>query len=79
MVFPDGSDSKKKKKSACSAGDLGWEDRLEGGLQPTPVLLPGEFYEQWSLVGCIPWGRKELDATEQLTLSLFPYIKCIFI
>ena len=70
---------KKKKKSACSAGDLGWEDRLEEGLQPTPVLLPVEFHDQRSLVGYIPWVRKELDATEQFTLSLFSYIRCIFI
>ena len=66
MVFPDGSDS--KKTSACSAGDLGWEDPLEEGMQPTPVFLPGEFHGQRSLVGYIPWGSKELDTTEQLTL-----------
>ena len=24
---------------------------------PTPVLLPGKFHGQWSLVGCSPWGR----------------------
>ena len=24
---------------------------------PTPVLLPGKFHEQRSLVGCSPWGR----------------------
>ena len=35
--------------------------------QPTPVFLPGESQGQRSLVGCSPWGRKELD-TEQLTL-----------
>ena len=33
---------------------------------PTPVLLPGKSYGQRSLVGCSPWGRKELDMTEQL-------------
>ena len=31
--------------------------------QPTPVLLPGDFHEQRSLVGYSPWGRKELDMT----------------
>ena len=36
--------------------------------QPTPVFLPGEFYEQRSLVGYSPWGHKELDTTEWLTL-----------
>ena len=38
--------------------------------QPTPVFLPGEFHEQKSLVGYSPLGRKELDVTEQLTLSI---------
>ena len=33
---------------------------------PTPVLLPGKPHGQRSLVGCSPWGRKELDTTEQL-------------
>ena len=35
--------------------------------QPTPVSLPGEFHGQRSLAGYRPWGRKELDTTEQLT------------
>ena len=39
--------------------------------QPTPVFLPGEFHRQRNLVGYIPWGSKESDTTEQLTLSLF--------
>ena len=34
---------------------------------PTPVLLPGEFLGQWSLVGYSPWGHKELDTTGQLS------------
>ena len=34
---------------------------------PTPVFLPGEFHGQRSLVGYIPWGRKELDTAEGLT------------
>ena len=32
----------------------------------TPVLLPGKSLERRSLVGCSPWGRKELDTTERL-------------
>ena len=32
--------------------------------QPTPVFLPGESQGRWSLVGCRPWGRRELDMTE---------------
>ena len=34
--------------------------------QPTPVFLPGESYEQRSLVGCSPWGRSESGTTERL-------------
>ena len=33
---------------------------------PTPVLLPGKSHGWRSLVGCSPWGRRELDTTEQL-------------
>ena len=32
---------------------------------PTPVFWPGEFHELYS-----PWGRKESDTTERLSLSL---------
>ena len=32
----------------------------------TSVLLPGKSHGWRSLVGCSPWGRKELDMTEQL-------------
>ena len=43
--------------------------RREG--QPTPVFLPGEFHGQRSLTGRSPWGHKEWDMTERLSLSLF--------
>ena len=43
---------------------LGQEDPLEEGMQPTPVLLPGESHGQRSLVGYSPWGRKELNTPE---------------
>ena len=33
---------------------------------PTPVFLPGKSHGQRILVGCSPWGCKELDTTEQL-------------
>ena len=39
--------------------------------QLTPVSLPGKSHEQKSLVCCSPWGLKESDMTEQLTLSVF--------
>ena len=43
--------------------------------QPTPVFLPGKFQGQRSLVGYIPWDRKESDMTEQLILSLFTFME----
>ena len=33
---------------------------------PTPVLLPRKSHGWRSLVGCSPWGRYKLDATERL-------------
>ena len=47
---------------------LGQEDPLE--MRMSPIFLPGEFYGQRSLVGYSPWGRKELDMTEQLKISV---------
>ena len=35
---------------------------------PIPVFMPGEFHGQRSLVGYIPWGHKELDMTDRLTV-----------
>ena len=66
MGFPGGSAG---KESAHNAGDLGsipglgrfpWRrERL-----PTLVFWPEEFHGLYS-----PWGRKELDTTQQLSLS----------
>ena len=36
--------------------------------QPTPVFLPGEFHGQRSMVAYSPWGRKESDTTQWVTL-----------
>ena len=46
---------------------LGQENPLEKGIQPTPVILPGESHGQRSLADCRPQDCKELDTTEQLT------------
>ena len=47
---------------------LGWEDPWRRKCQPTPVFLPGESHGQRILLGYSPWGHKESDMTEQLTL-----------
>ena len=72
MSFLGGSDG---KDSACSAGDQGLIPGLgrspgEGNGYPLTVFLPGESHGQRSLEGYSPWGSKESDMTEQLTLSL---------
>ena len=38
--------------------------------QSTPALLPGKPHGERSLAGYSPWGHKQLDMTEWLTLSL---------
>ena len=65
LGFPCGSAG---KESTCNAGDLG----LTPGLGrspwrrerlPTPVFWPGECHGLYS-----PWGCKELDMSERLSL-----------
>ena len=46
---------------------LGWEDPPEKERLPTQVFWPGESHGLYS-----PWGRKESDTTERLSLSTFP-------
>ena len=78
--FPDGSDG---KESPCNAGDLGIIPGLgrspgEGNSRlPAAVFWPGESHGQRSLAGYSPWGRKEWDRTEQLTLSLFGELRTV--
>ena len=57
------------KESACNAGDMGSVPGLgrspgEGNGKLTPVFLTRKSYGERSLVGCSPWGRKELDMAE---------------
>ena len=49
---------------------LGWEDLLEKGKLLTPVFWP-KFHGL-----CRPWGCKEWDTTERLSLSHF---RCIIV
>ena len=56
------------KESACNARHPGSIPGLvsqERERLPTPVFQPGEFPGLYS-----PWGRRELDTTEQLSLPL---------
>ena len=63
-----------KKKSACNAGDPGfdlWVGKIPWSRkwQPTPVFSPGESHGQRSLEGYSPWGHKESDRTERLSTA----------
>ena len=44
---------------------LDWKIHWRRDRLPTPVFWPGEFHGLYR-----PWGRKELDMTEWLSLSL---------
>ena len=68
QIFPDSSAG---KESSCNVGDLGLRPGFgrasrEGDRLPTPVFWPGEFHGLYS-----PWGHKESDMTEQLSLCRF--------
>ena len=47
--------------------------------QPTLLFLPGEVHGQRSLASCSPWGHKESDPTERLSLSLCFFIIWFFL
>ena len=60
------------KASACQCGRPGfdpWVGKIpwRREWQPTPIFLTREIHEQRRQAGYSPWGRKELDTTEQLT------------
>ena len=61
------------KESACNAGDLG----SIPGLERSPGEgkgYPLQYSGLENSVDC-PWGHKELDATERLSLSLSTTLK----
>ena len=64
LGFPDSSVG---KESACNVGDLGLFPELGIPWRKerllTTVFWPGEFYKLYS-----PWGCKEWDTTEELSL-----------
>jgi len=54
-----------KNPQANSRDEEFWVGKIpwRRAWQPTPVLLPGKFHRQRSLVGYNPWGREESDTT----------------
>ena len=59
---PDAGKDWGKKKGVTEDEMLGWHHRLNGYEF---VQTLGDGGEQGSLACCSPWGRKELDMTEQ--------------
>jgi len=76
LGFSGGSDS---KESACNAGDLvqslGGEDPLEKAMATHSSSLAWRI--PWTK-GYGSWDCKELDMTEQLTLSLHAFTQHLF-
>ena len=71
LGFPGGSEG---KESACKVRNLSSNPGLgrshgEVSMTTHSSILPGGFHEQGSLVGYSPWGCKESETTEHLTLS----------
>ena len=56
-----------------------WNMPRRSKWQPTPVLLPEKFHGQRSLVGCSPWGCKELDMTERLWVHTHTWYKLSYL
>ena len=61
------------KNPLADAGDLGsvlgsGRSPGKGIWQTTPEFLPRKLHGQRSLVGYSPWGCKESDTTDQLSI-----------
>ena len=59
---------KKKKEFSCNAGDLGSVSGLEKGKATHSGILASRIHGLYS-----PWGRKESDTTEWVSLSNIIY------
>ena len=69
VAIPDGTVVKNPPAVTGDAvltqvGKIPWSKKC----QPTPVFLPGKFPGQRNLVSYSPWGGKELDMTERLSV-----------
>ena len=66
ICFPGDSAGKKNLPTMWETWvwSLGWENPLEKGTATHSSIPPGEFHGL-----CSPWGRKEWDMTERLSLS----------
>ena len=67
-------DQKEAKLKEDKTGELGsplvWEDPLEKQMATHPSILAWRIpWTEESLVGYSPWGRKEVDMTERLSVT----------
>ena len=69
MIKGEGVGEGRRWGSEEQVGKFRIELELEKEMATTPVSLPGKSHGQRSLVGCSPWGHKELGTTEPLTDS----------
>ena len=69
---PPATSGSASKESIGNVGDLGWKDHLDKGKTTTPVFWPGEFHGLYS-----PWGGKESDKTERVSLSSLSFFKLV--
>ena len=76
-AFCRGTRSTKQLRDFTGTGFDPWIGKIPWRREylPTPVSLLGEFHGQRSLAGYSPWGHKELDSIEGLTLFFsFDYL-----
>ena len=71
MLAPDGSDDEDSAYRVRDSGLISGSGRSpgEGNGYPLKYFLPVEFHGQRSLMSYRPWGHKETNMTEWLTLS----------
>ena len=59
-----------QKMQETQVQSLGLEDPHEWEMATTPAFFPGDSHGQRNLVGYSPWGSKELDMTEWLSVHV---------
>ena len=67
---PDGTVVKNPPAKKVVSSIPAWVRKIPGRRrwQSTPIFLPGKFHGQRSLAAYSPWGHKELDTTDQLSM-----------
>ena len=68
---PDAGKDRRQKEKRTAEHEMLWWHQLLNGHEFEQI--PGDSEGQGSLAWCSSWGHKELDTTEQLTLSLYTW------